>query len=354
MDFTLWRDDVQLRRSVRAAAQRHAVRSRLYLKVEHGAVSGFGEVSPQGEALNGDPSLDDVVRELRDVTLAQVRDACDREGAVASWTRVARFAGPRPESHVAVALVEMALLDRELRAGGLSVASIWPRRFVTPLQATVSLLDEGEPWYVDASAARVRVKTAPGPLSAFSLERLAALSVPVLLDFNCSARDDDEVLEQVDAVAGVAAIDAVEQPYAPGNVIDHARLAAQLPVAMSLDEGVRNVRDLEQIARYSAASLVCVKPARVGGLANARSMVERSRALGLRPYLGGFFESGFARGVHRHFAEHCVEEASDVGPVETLDGGDDVEGAEGGFAIAPSAAVLARARAITARPGDPF
>ncbi|MGD0054264.1 MAG: enolase C-terminal domain-like protein [Acidimicrobiales bacterium] len=352
MNFTLWRDDVELRRAVRAAAQVHAVRSRLYLRVEHDGVRGFGEVSPQPEGLNGDPGIDEVIAELRDVVLAQVRAASDLEDAVPSWTRVVRFAGPRRESNVAVALVEMALLDLELRAAGMDLASLWPARFDTPCLSTVSLLDD-EPWEV-ASAARVRVKTAPHSISTEALERLGALTVAIVLDFNCSAHDDDEVLDQVEAVGAVATIAAVEQPFAAGNVIDHARLGAQLDVALSLDEGVRSVRDLEQIARYRAASLVCIKPARVGGLANARSMVERSLALGLTPYLGGFFESGFARGVHRRLAEHCVSEPSDVGPVATLSAQDDVDVAEGGLGLGPSAAVLARATAITARPGDPF
>jgi len=82
-------------------------------------------------------------------------------------------------------------------------------------------------------------------------------------------------------------IDAVEQPYAPGNVIDHATLAEQLSVPLSLDEGVRSPRDLEQIVRYSAAKIVCLKPPRVGGLANTRTMAQRAAALGLEPYVAG-------------------------------------------------------------------
>jgi O-succinylbenzoate synthase len=350
VELTLWRDDVDLRRVVVAASQRHNARTRLYLRVEHDDVIGFGEVAPQPFALNGDPSVDDVIAELEAFTLPQVLAMFTDEGAVPSWIRVARFAGPRAASPVAVALVEMALLDRELRADGLDIATVWPRRFRTPSLATVSLLEPDGPWEV-AGAARVRVKTAPGPVAAASLERLSQLDVPVLVDFNCSASEDDQVLDQLEQLLGVAAVVAVEQPYAPGNVIDHARLAAQLSVPLSLDEGVRSVRDLEQIVRYEAASFVCVKPARAGGLANARTMVARAMELDLQPYLGGFFESAYARRVHRLLAENCVREPSDVAPVETVDGGEsELSHLDDGFGFVPSPALLARATVITTRP----
>jgi L-alanine-DL-glutamate epimerase-like enolase superfamily enzyme len=65
-----------------------------------------------------------------------------------------------------------------------------------------------------------------------------------------------------------------------------------------------------------------VKPARVGGYANARTIIERARALGLRPYVGGFFESPLARSVNRTLAHHLVDEPSDIGPVATKANGE--------------------------------
>jgi hypothetical protein len=94
--------------------------------------------------------------------------------------------------------------------------------------------------------------------------------------------------------------------------------------------------------------MVCIKPARVGGLANARAMVTRALELGLRPYIGGFFESPFARHVNRLLAEHCVEEPSDVGLVATNASPElrEVTVVPGGFGLAPSPEVLARSRLL--------
>ncbi|MGH9019809.1 MAG: enolase C-terminal domain-like protein [Acidimicrobiales bacterium] len=339
MEATLWRDDARLARPVAAAGQLHDRRARLFLELRHDGVAGMGEIAPQPERLHGDPSTGDVVDELRNFTLPAFADAARRESAVPSWTRVARFAGSRPASPFAAALVEMAALDRELRAEGSRLGDLWPATGSTPVTATVSLLDDVE-WIV-AGAQRVRAKTAPGALRASALERLAALDVPVLLDFNCSARGAADVHVQLLEVAGVCTVAAVEQPFAPGNLADHAALAVSLGVAVSLDESVRARRDLDAISHYRAAAMVCIKPARVGGLANARAMVLRARDLGLAAYLGGFFESAFARGVHRVLADHCVSEPSDLAVVARVDlAGPEAVAVPDGVGVAPGPSVL--------------
>lgn len=330
-----------MRFSVLAAGERHDERSRLFLRVEHDGVAGYGEVAPQPNELNGDAALEDVVDELRVFVVPQLHQILEREGEVPSWTRVARFAGPRAASNPAVALVEMAILDRELRATRQSVTSLWPAQFETPLLATVSLLDD-VPWNVSPDATRVRAKTSSTTPSTAALERLSGLSAPVLLDFNCGASSDDDVVEHVRIVSAVASVVAVEQPYAVGNVVDSARLAEKLDVPLSIDEGVRSVRDVGQIVRYGAAEILCVKPARVGGLANARAIILAAREAGLQPYVGGFFESPYARHVHAQLAHNCVEEPSDLAPVSVdLIGYErEIDLSNEGFGVTPSPQML--------------
>jgi len=339
--LTLWRDEEELAKPVTAAHQRHDSRTRLYLEVEHEGVEGYGEIDPQPFSLHGDPSVVDVIQELDGVVLLQVQSAFAREREVPSWTRIARFAGPRDASGPAVTLVEMALLDRELRMAGECLSDRWPVRFDTPRQVTTSLLDATLGVEVPRDVARVRVKTAPGVLGAREVAFLESLRCPVLLDFNCSARSDADVLEQLASIPSSVEIVAVEQPFSPGNVVDHARLAEQTPVLISLDEGVRSLRDLDQIVRYRAATIVCVKPARVGGYANARTMLERAKELGLRPYVGGFFESPFARSVNRALAWHTTDEPSDIGDVTTSsDAAHDFTSTPTGFGLGPAKGLL--------------
>ena len=316
MRVSIWRQDVDLRFALDAAHQRHDQRSRLFLQVQRDGVDGFGEIAPQPAALNGDPSVEEVIAELRDFVVPMLESIEGREGALPSWTRVARFAGPRAASNPAVALVEMALADHELRRTNVAATSVWPALYDTPRQATVSAIDESDEWPVELGVARLRVKTTSTPPQAWALERLARVTAPVVLDFNCSALSDEDVMHQARVVGDVCDLVAVEQPYAAGNVVDHARLASQLGVAISVDEGIRSLRDIAQLARYGAAQIVCVKPSRVGGLANARTIIAAANDAGLRPYIGGFFESPFARRVNAMLARSCVVEPSDLDVVE--------------------------------------
>lgn len=345
--MTVWRQDTMIRRPVRSAEQHHDARSRLFLAVELGGVTGYGEVAPQPTDLNGDAGIIDVIDEVRVFVVPQLRQILEREGDLPSWTRVARFAGSRAASSPAVAVMEMALLDRELRAERSSIDALWPKRFDTPIQVTVSLVDDGE-WNVAPGVARVRAKISPTPVSAPNLRRLGELSVPVLLDYNCAALDDAQVIEQVRQVRDVAEVVAVEQPYAVGNVVDSARLAEQLGVALSIDEGVRSVRDVAQIVRYQAAQVICVKPARVGGLANARTIILRAEEAGLRPYVGGFFESPYGRRVNQALANNCVDEPSDLSPVDVVTDGysREVDGVADGFGVTPAPEMLRHAAVL--------
>ena len=317
MHVRLWRQELSLASPVRASAQVHTSRPHLFLEVEIDGVRGLGEISPQPTSLHGDPGVDDVIVELEHFTVRQFVEAALREGRTPEWSRVTHFAGSRRASYPASALLEMALLDAHLRAERASVEQQWPEHVDTPVQSTVSLLDDNV-WDVRDDAAQVRAKVGAALIDEAQWLRLSTLGLPVLLDFNCAAHDLGDVVALTTRAQSYVDVVAVEQPFAPGNVVEHARLAGVLDVAVSLDEGVRHRRDLDQIARYGAASIVCVKPARVGGYAQARTMIERARTLGLGVYLGGFFESPLARRANRALARHCVSLPSDIGEVELV------------------------------------
>jgi len=314
MRVRLWRHDMQLRTPVSSAAQIHATRPHLFLEVQIDGVCGLGEISPQPELLNGDPGLDDVLIELEHFTLRQFIEASEREGGSPNWARVTHFAGSRRASYPASALLELALLDAQLRSRRCRIDEHWPARYETPLQATVSLLDDGD-WSVPDDAVQVRAKISTVDVPNERWKRLAELSRPVLLDFNCSAASVQDAADVVAIARSHVELSAIEQPFAAGNVVEHARLAAVLDVDVSIDEGVRHRRDLDQIARYRAAKMVCIKPARVGGYAQARTMIDRASDLGLGVYLGGFFESPLARGANRALARHLITRPSDVAVV---------------------------------------
>ena len=117
---------------------------------------------------------------------ARVGDVAARRRATRVESGGAECSPRPPRTERPPRSIEMALLDRELRTTGTAIVELWPTRSddASPehrLGARRRRMD-GEP-----DDGRVRVKTAPGPVSERALEQLARLRVPVLLDFNCSA-----------------------------------------------------------------------------------------------------------------------------------------------------------------------
>ena len=334
MQFQLSRFQRQLSRTIAAAGEVHDQRTHLLLEVSHEGVRGYGEVSPQPVALNGDPSCHEVEGELS-LLLQTVVAAFEREGALPHWSRISRFQGSRPSSAPAALLVEMALLDWHLRREGRTLTSEWPATFDPGVMETRSALS-AEWATVGADTTQLRLKVERAPLSGAVVEHLHAANRPILLDYNCSAPTIDDINDHLTSLVGLAIV-AIEQPYAPGNVVDNALLAQAVHVPLSLDEGVRSRRDLDHIARYGAATIVCLKPARLGGYSVARSCAEHARGLGLTPYIGGFFEDVLGRAVNRTLARTSVGAPSDLADPD-FRGTQDWRHDEFGFGWAPGPA----------------
>jgi hypothetical protein len=75
-------------------------------------------------------------------------------------------------------------------------------------------------------------------------------------------------------------------------------------------------------------------------------------SLGLDPYLGGFFESPYARHVHRLLANNCISQPSDIADVAVQRDHQfgELERVAGGFEVEPSSELLDGAEVIAAWP----
>jgi len=75
MELRLGLSDATLQSSVRAAGEIHSTRTHIYLSIQDQGIRGIGEVSPQSTSLNGDPSVAEVLDELRDFALPQFQES---------------------------------------------------------------------------------------------------------------------------------------------------------------------------------------------------------------------------------------------------------------------------------------
>jgi O-succinylbenzoate synthase len=211
-----------------------------------------------------------------------------------------------PGFPLAFAALEMAVADAHLRANQRSLADLLgvEGRVVEPgaVVGKADSLDEllaavGN--LVDRGYSRVKVKIGPGwdvePVSALA-EAFPNLSVQV--DANGSYRPADPV-----DVEHLAALDrfgllCIEQPFDRADLAGHARLASRMSTPICLDESLDSPGRVQEALALGACSVVCVKPARLGGLGAALSVIELCRRSGVPLWIGGMFESGYARGVN--------------------------------------------------------
>jgi O-succinylbenzoate synthase len=87
----------------------------------------------------------------------------------------------------------------------------------------------------------------------------------------------------------------LEQPLAPGDLVDHATLQRQLRTPICLDESVESARDARHAIQLGACQVMNIKPGRVGGFAESRRIHDLCAAAGIPVWCGGMLETGIGR-----------------------------------------------------------
>ena len=87
---------------------------------------------------------------------------------------------------------------------------------------------------------------------------------------------------------------AIEQPFAPDDLVGHARLARRIDVPVCLDESIGSLAQLDSALTLEACGAVSLKAGRVGGLVEARRIHQRCRAAGCPCAAAGCWRRGWA------------------------------------------------------------
>ncbi|HEX5946282.1 MAG TPA: o-succinylbenzoate synthase [Acidimicrobiales bacterium] len=211
--------------------------------------------------------------------------------------------------HMAKAALECAALDAGLRAEGRSMASfLGATRPVVPTGIAIGrtrtidgLVDAVLRWHGQGHRA-FKIKIEPG----WDVEPLEAVrgtvgeEVALLADANGSYRSDSveemaTLCRLADASIGLVAL---EQPFAPDDLVGHARLGRQIDVPVCLDESIGSLADLESALTLEACGAVSLKAGRVGGLVETRRIHARCRDAGVSLRCGGMLETGLGRALN--------------------------------------------------------
>jgi O-succinylbenzoate synthase len=87
----------------------------------------------------------------------------------------------------------------------------------------------------------------------------------------------------------------IEQPLEHDEIIDHAKLQAQLKTPICLDECIRSAHQAQQAIAMKAGRIINIKLGRVGGFAEARRVHDVAQSAGIPVWCGGMLEAGIGR-----------------------------------------------------------
>ncbi|UFQ19681.1 MULTISPECIES: o-succinylbenzoate synthase [Streptomyces] len=221
--------------------------------------------------------------------------------AVADAHAVKRAMKPFKGHKMAKAALETAVLDAQLRASGQSFGGyLGAARDRVPCGVSVGIMDsvpellDAVGGFVDEGYLRVKLKIEPG----WDLAPVRAVR----------ERFGDDLLLQVDANAAYTLADArqlakldafdlllVEQPLADDDLVQHAALAKLLRTPVCLDESIESAQDAAAAITLGAASVINIKPGRVGGYLEAKAIHDLCVAHGVPVWCGGMLETGLGR-----------------------------------------------------------
>ncbi len=143
---------------------------------------------------------------------------------------------------------------------------------------------------------RVKIKIKPEKDIAYLEEvRKHFPHLPIMADANSSYSPADvDILMALDRFG----LMMIEQPYANGDLVDHAELAAQIATPICLDESIHNLHEAYSAVALGACGIVNIKPPRIGGPGSVVQMESFLRSRGIPVWCGGMLEAGIGRAVN--------------------------------------------------------
>jgi O-succinylbenzoate synthase len=278
-------------------------RDLLLVRVDTAAARGWGECVADSEPTYSSEYTEGAQHVLREHLLPRIA-AAQARGERVTAARVGPLLEAVKGHPMAKAALEVAVLDAELRAAGLSfadhlgaVSERVPAGVSVGIHPSVPELLDAVEGYLAEGYLRIKLKIEPG----WDVEPVRAVR----------ERFGDQIMLQVDANTAYRLADArhlarlddfglllIEQPLPEDDVRGHAALARQLRTPVCLDESIVSARAAADAIALGACSIVNVKAGRVGGYLEARRVHDVCAANGVPVWCGGMLETGIGRAAN--------------------------------------------------------
>ncbi len=225
------------------------------------------------------------------LTRAQVKNAAQVNAALS----------PIRGNRMAKAGVEAAVWDLEAKLAG---RPLWQhlggiREEIAcgvsiGLQETTEALIDKVTRELEAGYQRIKLKIKPGKdiqLVEAVRARFPAITLSVDANSAYSLNGDGGVIKQLDEYNLLM----IEQPLAPGDLVDHAKLQREIKTPICLDESIVRLADARHAHELGSCRIINIKLGRVGGHTETRLIQAYAFEHDFPVWCGGMLEAGIGR-----------------------------------------------------------
>ena len=204
------------------------------------------------------------------------------------------------------------------------------------LQATTEALVEKVARELESGYQRIKLKIKPGQdVQLVEAVRARFPDITLSVDANSaySLNGHLGVVKQLDNYNLLM----IEQPLAPGDLVDHAKLQREIKTPICLDESIVSLANARHAQELGSCRIINIKLGRVGGHTEAQLIQAYALDHGIPVWCGGMLESGIGRAHNiamstlpgfvlpgdvsaseRYWAEDIIEPPVTVSPQGTI------------------------------------
>jgi len=262
-------------------------------------LTGYGECVALSDPVYNEEYVESAAQVLERYLVPAVL-ACEDLHAARVAELTAGFVGHR----MAKAALELAVLDAQLQAAGMSLATyLGGTRERVDVGVSVGITDTVEQLietvgrYREQGYRRVKLKIEPG----FDVVPVTAVRQAVGPDFDLQV--DGNTAYRAKDLAHLQKLDdlgllLIEQPFQHDALALHAELARRCVTPICLDESITSAAVTARSVLAGACSIVNIKAARMGGYLEARRAHDVAQALDTPVWCGGMLETGLGRAAN--------------------------------------------------------
>lgn len=164
------------------------------------------------------------------------------------------------------------------------------------IQPSVGALLDRVGNFVEQGYGRIKIKIKKGlEYDLMSAVRREFPDTSLMADANSDYElSDTELLKRLDPLKLLM----IEQPLRYYDIIDHAKLQAQLESPICLDESIHRPDDARYAIELQACRIINMKVGRVGGMSNAITIHDMTQEAGIQMWCGGMLETGIGRATN--------------------------------------------------------